>query len=165
MTGRKGSQIEGKRFLCSVLGCTKFLKNKDEIKSSHLPVCAVAKAGTWTTSLWKAKTINALSKDQELAWLRGEHQLKFPQIDCSMDTTTSVAGRGQREKKMSEKLKETIGKKLDNTFEDPDRKYPPVYNADHVKISAEVKALETNYAHTKITATGERYEMHSLGSQ
>jgi hypothetical protein len=80
-----------------------------------------------------------------------------------MDTT--VAGRGQREKKPSEKIKESVGKKLDNTIEDPDRKYPPLYTADHVKASAEVKAIEQIFSHTKVTATGEKYDMYSLGNQ
>jgi hypothetical protein len=169
--GRSGSQLENKRFLCPVSGCDHFNKNKDEIKSTHLSVCKFAGVEGWTEQDWKAKKINALTTDEQKAWRKGEFKLRYPQykrpvVDDSSDSTMeSTAGRGQREKKPSEKIKELHGKKPDTPAEDPNRAYPPVYTADHVAISADVKEIEKIYQHTKITETGEKYEFYSLGNQ
>ena len=146
------------------------LKNKDELKSRHLP-----RHHAFAVPHWDPKAINALSVDEEDAWRCGDFTLEHLQIEetdrpveaslatLTMDTTT--AGRGQREKKPSEKVKETIGKKIELYKEDITRKQPPVYNADHVKASAEVKEVEKFYHHTKITATGDKYDFYQLGSQ
>ncbi len=164
--GRKHSQIQGKRFLCPVQGCDTLLKNKDEVKSRHLPRHPGA------ARFWDAKTINALTADEEAAWRRGDHTLEFPQIELTVETAppaptmdNTTAGRGQREKKPSEKIKEAIGKKIDTIGDNSDRKNPPIYFADHVKASAEVKEIEKIYNHTKVTATGESYDFYQLGGQ
>lgn len=167
--GRSGSSIQGKRFLCPIKGCDRFNKNKDELRLRHIPVCDFRLLQSWTRSFWDPQKLNALTPAEETAFKNGTHTLEFPQYEKPVvalppaPVMDSTAGRGQREKKPSEKVKELTGKKPDT--EDPNRVYPPVYTADHVLISADVKEVEKIYQHTKITATGQKYDFYALGNQ
>lgn len=149
------------RYLCIVEGCFNPQLHRDEVQR-HV----TKKHPRFNFALhWEDTIVISVASDAQFESidlpLRVNHE-NCDGRDCAMD---SAAGRGQREKKPSEKVKELIGKKIDTTAEDPNRKYPPVYTADHVKASADVKEVEKTYHHTKITTTGDKYDFYQLGSQ
>lgn len=151
------------RYLCIIEGCYNSQAHRDEIKG-HV---TSAHPNFDFALHWEDVTVINIGLDQ-----REEAVLKLLDLparidhdDCTVGACAMDSGRGQREKKPSEKVKELTGKKPDNSAEDPDRKYPPVYAADHVAASADVKEVEKFYQQTKVTATGEKYDFYTLGNQ
>ena len=151
------------RYLCIIKGCFNSQAHRDEIKRHVLSVHEHFNFNLH----WEDAVVIKIDPDQTQAELelldlpaRIDHD-NCKGLACAMDS----AGRGQREKKPSEKVKELTGKKPDTSAEDPDRKYPPVYAADHVVVSADVKEVEKFYQQTKVTATGEKYDFYTLGNQ
>lgn len=148
------------RWSCIIAACDSTLSRKDEVKQH---VLRVHRKFSWELHSHEIKVFIVGAVDPVFI----DHS-DCKERGCAKRTTKdmdSTAGRGQREKKPSEKVKELIGKKPDALAEDPDRKYPPVYFADHVVVSADVKEVEKIYSHTKVTAKGEPIEIYSLGAQ
>jgi hypothetical protein len=147
------------RFYCIIASCDQTLSRKDEVKQH---VLRIHQEFNWDLHQRNGH-IQVVEVGQEPSTLPVFFlHSNCEDRGCAMDST---AGRGQREKKPSEKVKELIGKKPDALAEDPDRKYPPVYFADHVVVSADVKEVEKIFSHTKVTAKGEPIEIYSLGAQ
>ena len=159
LRGRLPDHVIMARFRCIIESCPKTLSRKDEVKQH---VKRVHQLFNWD---WHKAHEGITVFEEDAAG-----PVRFDHSDCSKEGCAdsemdSAAGRGQREKKPSEKIKELIGKKPDAFADDPERKYPPVYFADHVVVSADVKEVEKIYSHTKVTVEGKPIDIYSLGSQ
>ena len=76
------------------------------------------------------------------------------------------SGRGHREKKPSEKVKELVSAKIDRIDDDERSIALPTYVAPNdPKFVQEQKEVPKIYDHTKIAANGEKIEFYSLGTQ
>lgn len=75
------------------------------------------------------------------------------------------SGRGHREKKPSEKVKEQTGGKTDRVEDDKPVVLPTYVAHNDPKFMQEQKELPKFHDHTKIGANGEKIEFYSLGTQ
>lgn len=76
-----------------------------------------------------------------------------------------ISGRGHREKKPSEKLKELTG--ATTTYDKNDKRvHLPVYIAHRdPRLEQEQDELKKTYDHTKLGANGQKYDFYTLGNQ
>lgn len=76
------------------------------------------------------------------------------------------SGRGHREKKPSEKVKEQVTSKIDRVEDDDKSVVLPTYIAPNdPKFFQDQKEVPKIYDHTKRGADGERIDFYSLGTQ
>lgn len=75
------------------------------------------------------------------------------------------AGRGHREKKPSEKVKEQVSSKIDRVEDEKTIALPTYVAPNDPKFLQDQKEVPKIYDHTKIAANGDKIDFFSLGTQ
>ena len=75
------------------------------------------------------------------------------------------SGRGHREKKPSEKVKELVSPKVDRIEDDKPVALPTYVAPNDPKFIQDQKEVPKIYDHAKFTVDGQKVEFYSLGTQ
>ncbi len=162
------------RWVCPVIGCSTHYNRTDDLHKVHFK--KKHPEFEWSNKLPVAAFLSQLKSNPDLAASLGSLR-PFVAAEASKPSadTTSIAedmanvelssGRGQREKKPTEKVKDTTAKK-----EEPvsDQLVPPKYKLpEHDSKWFELpKEIPKTFHHTKINQkTGEKFDFYKLGPQ
>jgi len=150
------------RWVCPVLGCTRYYKRTNDLNQSHFKIAHPEQ--TWNYRLAVPAFLTDIRNDPTYAASLGSLAAGPPVIAQNI-VDMDLAGRGQREKKPTEKVKDTTVKK-----EEPasGQLVPPKYKLPDYdpKWFEQPKEIPKIYHHTKVNEkTGEKFDFYKLGPQ
>jgi hypothetical protein len=172
---RKKPETGEDRWVCPVIGCESHYKRTDDLHKVHFRI--QHPEFKWNNKLPVAAHQRDLDGSPALAASLGSLGPANPPAVPStpslstLSTTNTMAnvdlssGRGQREKKPTEKVKDTTAKKDEVAS---DQLVPPKYKLpEHdPKWFEQPKEIPKTYDHTKINEkTGEKFDFYKLGPQ
>ena len=76
-----------------------------------------------------------------------------------------ISGRGHREKKPSEKLKEQVSTKIDKLDDEKPVVLPTYVAPNDPKFLQDQKELQKFHDHSKVAPNGDRVDFYTLGTQ